>query len=52
MVICPNCGLDITETEFSCDSNYPGTIDIGYECDDCGITVYTYKVERTGDVQS
>ena len=42
-VICPNCGKDITENEFSIDSEVNGVIDTGYDCPDCGIEVMTYS---------
>lgn len=43
---CPNCGRDITVNLFEEDpSQVNGFIDIGYDCEDCGISVYTFKVE-------
>ena len=45
IVKCPNCGEDITEEMFSIDSDEPGFIDIGYECEKCGIEVYTFLVK-------
>jgi len=44
-VYCPGCDANIIDGEFSIDSEYPGTLDIGYSCDECNIDVYLYKVE-------
>lgn len=43
---CPNCQKDITDTLFEKDpSEVSGFIDIGYECEDCGIEVYVFVVK-------
>jgi hypothetical protein len=52
-IICPSCGKDISEFEFSCEKelhtkNRVSTFtDIGFECENCGISVYKYYVEET-----
>lgn len=45
-VICPECGTDISDEEFSVDSKIGGHKDIGYHCERCNIDVYVWKVER------
>lgn len=48
-VNCPGCGADITANEFEQDSRVVGRKDLGYECEDCRLDVYTYKVESMDD---
>ena len=45
-IICPECGWDIGDAEFSVDSEVSGHKDMGYNCVRCKIDVYVYKVER------
>lgn len=44
-VYCPNCGTEITENEYSSDSQVPGWKDTSYVCEKCKLEIYTYKVE-------
>lgn len=46
IVKCPNCGIDITDNLFEIDSKVSGHINIGYDCNDCKIEVYTFYVEK------
>jgi len=45
---CINCGNDITL--FYVDSDVAGRIDVGFQCDDCDLVVWTHKVERASKV--
>lgn len=45
-VFCPKCKRDITENEFTNDSEVQGFLDIGYECEHCQIDVMKLVVEN------
>ena len=45
-VFCPQCKRDITEHEFTNDSEVRGFLDIGYECQHCQIDVMTLVIEK------
>jgi len=49
-MICINCQKDISESVFTCDSGVAGRLDMGFECEDCEIVIWTHKVERSSDV--
>lgn len=41
-----HCGKQMTKGDhFTCDSQISGRLDMGYDCPECGITIYTYKLE-------
>ncbi len=44
-VICPICQENISHTDSTSDSKVRGYLDRSYECKNCDITIYTYKME-------
>ena len=45
-ILCPDCLKDISDNQFSIDSEVSGCIDIGYDCDVCKIEVYTLCIKH------
>lgn len=47
-VYCPFCGKDLSNiNNIFTDEGYGESMNSGVECKDCGVDIYTYKVEKS-----